>query len=540
MKIIQSFWSAPTKTKGITEGMSGRPRGGWPTEKYHAISWALSCWQLKRFYNHVVLYSDKDGMEWLVDRCGLPYDEVNVNLDCLNRYDALLWAIPKIYTYSLQKSPFLHVDGDVFIWKPFDKTLLSAPLIVQNFEDDEITSDILQELKHSSGYIPNYLEALDYCRPVQSINAGIIGGNEYSFFSLFAKEVFYFLESNMDFIRDFNSGNFNMVFEQVLCYYLAREYGIPIRSYTNEVGKEHAYLLKLNTVPQKHTYVHMVGYAKANILACCQMEAHLKYLHPKMYNHICSIYRDVRYYSPSFEHRNELVLSQTLLMQFLKEDINQKAFQIKDVKYRTELEEQIESILEKNFHDSRTYLLSDVYQLEKSMTELKAEKETVDVSYLYDFEIEDFLSIPLEINYDYCRVVYLYHGWDENFSLNLLQQAVEGKILLDAKDEQPYLLCTKEAQLKIEPLTGWKIVYNFLEAQPLSGFNILETLKKQRKFHYKGKSLELDLYDFLTFQLFALRYLKISDIYSEAKEGTAEKKEWSNQNVFSDTLLRKS
>lgn len=40
----------------------------------------------------------------------------------------------KYLAYSNQKEPFIHIDGDVFIWKPFSKEIETADLIAQNKE----------------------------------------------------------------------------------------------------------------------------------------------------------------------------------------------------------------------------------------------------------------------------------------------------------------------------------------------------------------------------------------------------------------------
>lgn len=105
MKIIQSLWSKPSL---IT--------GGWSEKTFYYMSWALSCLKLKEFYNSVELFTDKKGKEFLIDRLQLPYDKVNIVLDDLNEFNSRLWALGKIYTYSIQHEPFIHVDGDVYIY----------------------------------------------------------------------------------------------------------------------------------------------------------------------------------------------------------------------------------------------------------------------------------------------------------------------------------------------------------------------------------------------------------------------------------------
>jgi hypothetical protein len=50
------------------------------------------------------------------------------------RYNPSLWAIPKILTYGKQQTPFIHVDGDVFVFEKFSNELSNARLIAQNPE----------------------------------------------------------------------------------------------------------------------------------------------------------------------------------------------------------------------------------------------------------------------------------------------------------------------------------------------------------------------------------------------------------------------
>lgn len=90
---------------------------GWAAPEYHLMSWALSCLQLKKIYNQVDLYCNDEAANLLVDELNLPYNNIQRSHNTLHIIDERLWALPKIYTYSLQNEPFLHVDGDVFLFK---------------------------------------------------------------------------------------------------------------------------------------------------------------------------------------------------------------------------------------------------------------------------------------------------------------------------------------------------------------------------------------------------------------------------------------
>ena len=124
MRAVQTFWSAGKSL--LTDSF------GWNLPEYHLMSWALSCITLSRYADEVVLYTDMEGKKILVEQLGLPYTDVVVyeNITCPAKH----WAYPKIVTYSLQKEPFLHVDGDVYLSKPLSLAICDAPLIAQNKE----------------------------------------------------------------------------------------------------------------------------------------------------------------------------------------------------------------------------------------------------------------------------------------------------------------------------------------------------------------------------------------------------------------------
>ncbi|PBJ12292.1 DUF6734 family protein [Flavobacterium sp. ACN6] len=127
MRVIQSAWTC-NKPSLLTTSL------GWLSPEYNLMAWTLSCLQLKKYYPELILYSDSVSAKMLVDTLKLPYSEVICNLDSLNIYHPQLWALPKISAYSQQEKPFLHVDGDVFIWKKFNDSLVKGNLIAQNIE----------------------------------------------------------------------------------------------------------------------------------------------------------------------------------------------------------------------------------------------------------------------------------------------------------------------------------------------------------------------------------------------------------------------
>jgi len=109
MNYIQTFWSGPGVRTG--EELYGFT-GGWLSAEYHWMSWALSALQAHKIFGRVELVTDGPGAEMLAGVLGLPYSRVSTALDGMSaRYPAGLWSMAKIYSYSLQREPFLHLDG---------------------------------------------------------------------------------------------------------------------------------------------------------------------------------------------------------------------------------------------------------------------------------------------------------------------------------------------------------------------------------------------------------------------------------------------
>ena len=105
MKAVWSLW-----TKPLTLGQSA-----WPTEQHHLMAWVTSIATAKHHFSKTALVTDRCGADLLVDKLGLAFDEVIVELDALNHYESEWWAMAKIWAYQAQTEPFIHIDSDVFL-----------------------------------------------------------------------------------------------------------------------------------------------------------------------------------------------------------------------------------------------------------------------------------------------------------------------------------------------------------------------------------------------------------------------------------------
>ena len=117
---------------------------GWAAPEYHLMSWALSCLQLNKIYGNAALYASSSGAKLLVDILGLPYNDVHITHDEFYLPDKKLWALSKIHTYSLQNAPFVHLDGDVFIFLNFQNRYSAENLLRRILKKQQI---IIQPLR---------------------------------------------------------------------------------------------------------------------------------------------------------------------------------------------------------------------------------------------------------------------------------------------------------------------------------------------------------------------------------------------------------
>ena len=122
MRAVWSFWSKPFNAS------KGR---GWTEPKHHLQAWGLSVRLASQHYPETLLITDTPGKALLVDALGLEFSEVSTALDCLRHADPAWWALGKLVAYSLQDRPFVHLDTDVFLWRPLPAALTAAPVFVQ-------------------------------------------------------------------------------------------------------------------------------------------------------------------------------------------------------------------------------------------------------------------------------------------------------------------------------------------------------------------------------------------------------------------------
>jgi hypothetical protein len=267
---------------------------GWAASEYHLMSWALSSLQLHKIYQSVELYANSNAAEMLIDTLELPYNKVNITHDNLYLPNENLWALPKMFTYSLQKEPFLHVDGDVFLFDQFPISLLKNELIAQNIEEaTNYYTSTQKELMANFDYFPDCVKADFFSSiPIRGVNAGILGGNNIAFIKDYTQAAFEYINRNVERLPLIIVDRFNIFFEQHLFYSLAKERNIPIGVLINDVinDNEYKYIGDIHKAPCCRSYLHLLGHLKKDEYTCTQMAAKLRDLYPEYYYKVMRLF----------------------------------------------------------------------------------------------------------------------------------------------------------------------------------------------------------------------------------------------------------
>lgn len=282
MKIIHTFWTKGYKNKHL--------RGGWLSDKAHFMCWALSCLNAKKIYGTIELYTDTFGYDLLINKFKLPYDKIHLVFDNNRFIESLspeLWSLSKIYTYSLQNEPFIHIDGDFIFW---DKIDFNYNIIFQNLEIgldfykdsyERLSNDrdINKKLSFSQSLLDDYHD--------EAANMGVFGGNNVEFIKKYAQDVIEFVSKNVDnscLLK--KSQNSNCFLEQYYLYYLCKTNKIHYKTihpnYYADTTKNKK--MQFNIPNETNCFNHFLGNSKKLEIVNDYIKCKLQKYYPEYYN----------------------------------------------------------------------------------------------------------------------------------------------------------------------------------------------------------------------------------------------------------------
>lgn len=125
VKALYTFWSKP-----IRENLAR-----CNSEKNFIMMFIYSMLWSAKWFNKIELNTDDYGYKIFKPFIN---DKIIVQntLEIFDRLDPyLFWAYPKLYTLTLQNEPFIHIDGDIFIFRKLKEDLFSSDFGFQNLEE---------------------------------------------------------------------------------------------------------------------------------------------------------------------------------------------------------------------------------------------------------------------------------------------------------------------------------------------------------------------------------------------------------------------
>jgi len=215
MRAVWSFWSKPFRANSANS---------WFTVLHHFLGWGVSVRAASRHYPDTALVTDRAGKRLLIDLLGLAFKEVRTDLDRLDAVDPAFWALGKLVAYSLQDRPFVHLDTDVFLWKPLPRQVAEAPVFTQypeGFSEQDVNyrpRDIEWAFAEESLKLPAEWQWARSSHGFSAAeNCGILGGSHLKFLSHYARTAIDLVmrpENQAAWARLNDKQSYNLVLEQ--------------------------------------------------------------------------------------------------------------------------------------------------------------------------------------------------------------------------------------------------------------------------------------------------------------------------------------
>ncbi|WP_300880226.1 DUF6734 family protein [uncultured Alistipes sp.] len=228
MNLIQSYFNKNITIDNINYA------GGYLSPVINWLSMAYSCLLLKRYNpeDHLIFYGNETMVHLFENLFELPYDEYRI-VDCKGEYSDWFYCWPKIITYEAQKDPFIHIDNDIFMWDHLPQELKDAPLVAQHLErDSKFYMDVYNQIAKDQIKIPDYIKTCYDGNFISSYNAGLLGGNDLSFFHQYLSEIKAFVDNNASQISSSDRRFlYNVVFEQWLFFGMTKKHNKTVKTF---------------------------------------------------------------------------------------------------------------------------------------------------------------------------------------------------------------------------------------------------------------------------------------------------------------------
>ena len=264
MKYIHSLWSTPS----MKDNFDNKYDTKYLTKNFY--SYLFSALLIKKMGYEIELYCDNRAYEIY---SLIPYNKIHIVDFDSDGVSSKFWIWGKIKTHMLMTEPYVHIDGDVFMFRDIIGNQLengTHKAVVQSLENEktmkgDFTNIYLNSINPFTKW--NNKHRIDWNKyGLHAYNCGVVGFSDMNLKNQYAnkvKEILVDISGDGDFdeVRKKYEGMF-LIAEQSLLLYILRENNInPLEIIPIKEIIKHNYDW-FQTIPQEIGYCHMWAYTK--------------------------------------------------------------------------------------------------------------------------------------------------------------------------------------------------------------------------------------------------------------------------------------
>jgi hypothetical protein len=261
-------------------------KAGFKNYSDFLYSMTLATYLAMRHFEDVQIVTSSWGVK-VLKAVGIPATQYTSELDSIKGISKWFWAYGKLVAYTKQTEPFVHIDNDVFLWKPLPQRILDAELCFQSKEIMNVPNykwyDVLRPSWDHAKVRPQIIvdnEVTDF-----AYNCGICGGHNLSFFKEWIKcssEYIFAPENQSIFFENFKNVlmHQNLFHEQYFAASLIKAH--QMRDQVQVISDDATDLVK-NT---DNGYSHLWGGIKKQDRVGQLVKARLSRECPELYNKV--------------------------------------------------------------------------------------------------------------------------------------------------------------------------------------------------------------------------------------------------------------
>jgi hypothetical protein len=262
----------------------------WGSKQNLMVSCSLSYYLLKKHFNKVNLVCNELGKSFMTEELDLKFDQIDIIPLEQSELNEFVWSIYKLYAYSIQNEPFVHIDTDFFMFEKPPKEYLESEIFAQNLEiNHPVLNSIRKNALDFGLKLPEYITHSQ--KPAVALNVGIVGGENLKFFKDFYLLAKSLLEENNQLLEKHAEELyfFYLFLEQHILYEALKDQEIDIRTLVKPSFKAaYDHITSFISGENKRPYVHLMGNFKQNTETIYSMHKELQSLWPEQYEYILS------------------------------------------------------------------------------------------------------------------------------------------------------------------------------------------------------------------------------------------------------------